>query len=110
MTTDTTTIDQIIGGHNIGTGESGHFALVALVKNPDAAHAWLTQLSVAFKQAHEDAMFGASEAKGLADARERSLTQRESEVAKRESEVADLKSRLEKRTETLRSIVAQPTS
>jgi hypothetical protein len=110
MTTDTTIIERIIGGANIGTTDSGHFALVALVKNPDAAHAWLTQLSVAFQNAHGDYLLSASNAKALVDARERALTQRESNVAKREVEVTALKLLLEQRTQALHEIITVPTS
>src|ERR1700722_1188790 len=102
-----TLIERVIGGANIGSGEMGHFALVALVQNPDAAHAWLTQLSVAFTEAHEDGLFAAAEAKALVDARERSLIRREQEVAAREIKVAGVAAGLQKQSDALRVALSQ---
>lgn len=81
--TDTPTITnqpRIIASSNIGGGETGSYALVALVENPLAANEWFHHLSKQFQQASDGATMAAAEAKARLTAREQAVTQREQET------------------------------
>jgi hypothetical protein len=106
MTDDTTTTDttavaipRIMGGANIGGGEAGCFALVALVENADAGSAWLEQMTKQFQQANDAALMVMADAKARLAAREQAVTLRETEAE-------TIMIGLQKQTDLIRSIIS----
>lgn len=95
----TVAIPRIMGGANIGGGEAGCFALVALVENANAGSAWLAQMTKHFEQANEAALMA------LADAKAR-LAAREQAVTLRETEAETIMIGLQKQTDLIRSIIS----